>query len=146
MTQQGRTKTKIKLVDTNVILRYLIEDGGEKAEQAKKLMKRVETGEEFIEISVLVTAEIIWTLEKVYKIPRADVVARLLDMFMLTGVKSKEKRVITRALNVYGTMNVDFTDCYLVFLSKESDVPVYSFDKKDFSRLAKKFEFEWEIP
>ena len=146
MTQQGRTKTKIKLVDTNVILRYLIEDGGEKAEQAKKLMKRVETGEEFIEISALVTAEIIWTLEKVYKIPRADVVARLLDMFMLTGVKSKEKRVITRALNVYGTMNVDFTDCYLVFLSKESDVPVYSFDRKDFTRLAKKFDFQWETP
>ena len=78
---------KIHLIDTNIILRYLIGDDKEKAIRAATLMEHVEKGTEQIEISPVVVAETIWTLEKFYKVPKKEISAKLLSLFLFKGVR-----------------------------------------------------------
>ncbi len=133
---------KIYLVDTNVLLRYLIGDGAKNAEKALALMERVELGSEEIEICSVIVAEMIWTLEKFYEVPRRDIAQKLLVIFSFKGVKGTERPIIVAALQSYGSTNIDFVDCYLAARGKGRNMPVYSFDKKDFSRL----DTQWEMP
>jgi len=133
---------KTYLVDTNVLLRYLIGDGAQKAEKAMALMERVEHGSEEVEICSVIVAEMIWTLEKFYEVPRRDIAQKLLVIFSFKGVKGVERPMIVAALQSYGSTNIDFVDCYLAARGKGQNMPVYSFDKKDFSRL----DIPWAMP
>ena len=126
----------------NIILRYLIGDDPEKAASAGALMEQVEKGHRLIEIPTVVTAEIIWTLEKFYKVPRSSIVEKLLAIFYFRGVQGADKKVIINALHSYNSLSIDFVDCFLAASSVEHSKPIYSFDEKDFRRL----EATWEMP
>ncbi len=137
-----RQSKKTYLVDTNVLLRYLIGDNVQNAEKALALMERVESGSEEVEICSVIVAETIWTLEKFYEVPRKDIAQKLLAIFSFKGVRGSEKSSIVDALQTYASTRIDFIDCYLAARGKGQNMPVYSFDKKDFSRLGT----PWEIP
>jgi len=138
LTQQK----KIHLIDTNIIIRYLMGDDINKANLAAELMLKVENGLENIEISSVVTAEIIWTLEKFYKVPKLEISNKLLTIFSFRGIKGFEKGIIIEALRLYASHNIDFVDCYLAAKSVEKAMPIYTFDKKDFTKL----KADWETP
>src|SRR5213593_3476706 len=66
-TSKGRwgvpRRPKAHLIDTNVILRYLIGDIPVQAAKSAALMERLEAGTERAEILESVVAEAVWTLE-----------------------------------------------------------------------------------
>ncbi|GJL57049.1 MAG: hypothetical protein NPIRA02_41810 [Nitrospirales bacterium] len=133
---------KPHLIDTNVLLRYLIGDDPHHAEKATSLMERVEAGTEDIEIAPMIVAEMIWTLEKFYEVPRNEIAQKLMAIFGFKGVKGPEKTIILIALRSFASTKIDFVDCYLASRAKEQNSLVYTFDKKDFSRL----NTRWESP
>lgn len=133
---------KPHLVDTNILLRYLIGDDPPKAAKATALMESAEEGSEEIEIPPVIVAEMIWTLEKFYQIPRDTIAEKLLVMFSFKGVKGPEKKIILAALHSYASLKIDFVDCYLAARAVDQKIPVYTFDKKDFNRLSA----HWELP
>ena len=104
-------------------------------------MERVEDGSEEIEISSMIIAEMIWTLEKFYEVPRSEIAEKLLAILSLKGVRGPEKSTVFTALHSYASMKIDFVDCYLAARAKEQNMLVYTFDKKDFTRL----DTRWEI-
>ena len=106
------------------------------------LMECVEEGSKEVEIPPVIVAEVIWTLEKFYQVPQGEIVKKLLIVFSLKGVKGPEKKITLTALHSYASMKIDFVDCYLAARAIEQDMPVYSFDKKDFNRLSAR----WEMP
>lgn len=138
MTQQK----KIHLIDTNIVLRYLIGDDPKKAAKATALMEQVEEGCQQIEIPSIIVAETVWTLEKFYQVPREEIAYLLLSIFSFKGIKGEEKKTIIKALTSYRKKTIDFIDCFLAAKSEEKKIPVYSFDKKDFKRL----QIDWESP
>ena len=133
---------KPHLIDTNVLLRYLIGDDSRNAAKATSLMERVEEGSEDIEIAPVIVAEIIWTLEKFYEVPRSEIAQKIITIFCFKGIRGQEKNIILTALRSYASMKIDFVDCYLASRAKAQNMLVYSFDKKDFSRL----NTQWESP
>jgi predicted nucleic-acid-binding protein len=130
------------LVDTNVILRFLVGDDPPKAARAAALMGRVERSEDTIEITVEVLTETVWTLESFYKVPRAEIAEKLVTLLTFPGVQSMSKELFFRALQDYATSNVDFVDCLLAAQSDFKKVPVYTFDEHDF----KKLRANWKSP
>lgn len=133
---------KIHLIDTNIILRYLIGDDPKKAAKAMALMERAEKNQQDIEIPSIVVAETIWTLEKFYNVPREEIADKLLSIFSFKGIKGPEKNSIVKALNFYISRKIDFVDCFLAAKSIEKTTTIYSFDKKDFKRL----KADWKTP
>lgn len=130
----------MRLIDANVILRFLVEEEAETvmAQRTKALFARVNKNEEKILILRCVIFEVVYVLEKFYKTQRkiiADILARLIRA---KGVSVPGKNRILSALEKYASINVDFVDCYLAAAMELGDIKeIYSFDK-DLDRLGVK--------
>jgi len=129
-------------LDTNVILDFIIRRQGKNFEAAQKIFQQIEAGKINVWLSVLVIDEAMWTIERFYKIARADYLQQLIDLFSLKGIKPLEikKRDLFAIFKILWQKNVSFTDAYLYFLS-QAEGKVISFDK-DFVKLnAKIYKF-----
>ena len=135
-------RTKAHLIDTNVILRYLIGDVTAQAAKSNALMERLEVGTERAEILESVVAEAVWTLESFYGVPRTEIAERLAAILNFRGVLAAKKGVLVNALARFGSTSVDFVDCLLAAQAQPKNRTVYSFDAKDFRRLG----VAWEPP
>lgn len=135
-------RPKAHLIDTNVVLRYLIGDVPAQAAKSAALMERLEAGSERAEILESVIAEAVWTLESFYKVPRPEIAERLAAIVTFRGVLAARKGVLVNALARFGSTSADFVDCLLAAQAQHKNRTVYSFDAKDFRRLG----VPWEAP
>jgi predicted nucleic acid-binding protein len=78
---------KERIIDTNVILRYLTDDIPEQAQKSEELFTRVIEGKETVEIPLLVIAEVVWTMTKFYRQPKKAVVEDISILLKTPGIK-----------------------------------------------------------
>jgi uncharacterized protein len=126
-------KNKIYLVDTNVVLRYLLDDHEIFSPKAKRFMIRLSDNAISSEISAVVIVECVYVMEKFYKIPRNEIVNKLCAILSFSGIVNADKKNLIAALIEYGRTNVDIVDCILAAESSSTRI-VVSFDK-DFKKL-----------
>jgi predicted nucleic-acid-binding protein len=122
------------LIDSNVLLRYLTWDDPEKAQKCKELLKKLEFGTETAILTEITLAEVIWTLQKFFKLEKGSIRDILKPILSFKGLKIQNKEVILRALDDYVKYNVDFPDAYISELSKKLKAKVYSYDR-DLTKL-----------
>jgi predicted nucleic-acid-binding protein len=67
-----------KLIDANVVLRYLLKDDEALFRKASVLLERVKIGEEMVVIPESVLAEYVYVLLKVYKVNRETLAEKLI--------------------------------------------------------------------
>lgn len=121
----------MRLIDTNIILRYLLEDNEQQAEKAvTEIMNGAVTTAEVI-------AEVVYVLSRVYKIPRDEVSWMIHRLLM--DLKVENLRSLRYALGLFNQTSLDFVDCLLVAYHKVLGVDILSFDKKLNSALDKEF-------
>lgn len=135
-------RPKVHLIDTNVILRYLIGDIPAHAARSAALMERLESGAERAEIIESVISEAVWTMESFYKVSRSEIAERLAAILTFRGVMAPRKGVLISALARFGSTSADFVDCLLAAQAQQRNLIVYSFNAKDFRRLG----VAWETP
>lgn len=128
-----RLPTKVYLIDTNVILRYLLADHEKFSPKAKAFMVKVSQEKTRAEIPAVVIAECVYVMEKFYKIPRLEIADTLGRILNFSGIANPDKSEILEALIKYEASNADIVDCLLA-ASSAPDRVVVSFDK-DFARL-----------
>jgi uncharacterized protein len=124
------------LLDTNVILRFVLGDDETRQEQAKRLFHQAIDGEVRLLLPTLVLAQVVWTLESFYQASRRYI-TNVLDALLATpGVTSLEPRVIRRCVEIYSAYNVEIVDAYLVALAEETkNLTVATFDRRHFRRF-----------
>ena len=111
------------MLDTNMILRYLLNDNQEMADKAEQY---INDGDALITIEVI--AEVVYVLKGVYSMERdkiADTVKRFLEL-----VSCQEMDVLKLALDTYAERNLDFVDCVLYGYHAVKDIEIATFDKK----------------
>lgn len=111
-------------IDTNYLLRYVLNDIPEQAEKAAAIIMQG------AEIYPEIVPEAVYVLQKIYRIERKDVSAALLDV--LDDVSVERKKQIQEALALYGKTNLDYVDCLLL--------SGFLYDKKDFATFDKKLQ------
>ena len=97
-------------VDTNVFLRYLTNDDPKKAQREEALFKRAVAGKVALQTSLLVIAEMVWTLESFYQLPKDDVAEKIEKILNTPNLHCEHRTKVLEALDVYVEMNVDFID------------------------------------
>lgn len=81
-------------------------------------------------------AEVVWTLDSFYGLPRQSIAGRLAQFLSADGIEAEERDVLLQALRDYEEKNVDFADAYLARHAERLGPPrVCTFDLKHFSRL-----------
>lgn len=122
------------ILDTNVLARYLLADIPEQYQQATQIFARIEKGEVYGLISILVLDELIWTLENYYSFKRKDYIPSILKILYHKKIKIIEakKEVVINTLERMKKTNIDFTDIYLSEI--KGTRTILSFDQ-DFEKL-----------
>jgi predicted nucleic-acid-binding protein len=124
-------------VDTNVFLRFLTQDDLAKAEKARRLFASAVAGEVVLETSLLVIAEIVWTLESFYGLTHDEVAEQVTTILGTPNIECPNKELLVEALLAYTERNVDFIDAYhAVLLGRRHDISLATFDRKHFRRFA----------
>jgi predicted nucleic acid-binding protein len=124
-----------KFVDTNIFLRYLTGDDRPKYERCRGLFKRAVEGEFGLSTSIMVIAELIWTLLSYYKVPKAEVVEKVSVIIGSENIFIPDKNLLADALVLYAQKNIDFIDAYnAVFMKYHGFREIYSYDE-DFEMI-----------
>ena len=113
----------MQMLDTNMILRYLLNDNGQMADEAERIIK---DGSVLVTIEVI--AEVVYVLKGVYSINREKITFCLLEF--LSEVSISEEQVVRLGLETYAEQNLDFVDCILYAYNRVKGYEVRTFDKK----------------
>ncbi|MBQ3923409.1 MAG: PIN domain-containing protein [Spirochaetales bacterium] len=109
--------------DANIFIRFIVNDNEIMADYAENLLL---TESVFILHEVL--AEMVFVLNKVYHIERAEISEQLSDL--LQFMETSDKNVMLCALKFYGETKLDFVDCVLWAYNNQKNIEIVTFDKK----------------
>lgn len=117
----------MKIIDANVILRYLLNDIEELAVKADEILGQ---GQEQVFIPNEVIAEVVYVLEKVYRV-KHDAIYQVMDSLLgCDSVVVLDYVVLIKALKTYATIKIDFVDAVLYAYRVTRGYSVITFDKK----------------
>jgi predicted nucleic-acid-binding protein len=116
-------------VDTNILVRLAVGDGGAHAADAVELVARaVQDGEE-VYINSVVLAEYTWTLKRSYRSSRAVLADAVRGLFDRPPFRLFDENVVSRALDLFDASSADFGDCLISALNETAKARItYSFD------------------
>lgn len=125
-------KKKVCLIDTNIILRFLIGDIPSQLEKSKKLFKEIEAKKSVGIVSLLVVNELIWIFEHFYEKKRDNFIPQILKLISLKNIKILEtkKKELILILRKFEKTSFDFIDLYLSYFAEKLKFQLVSFDKK----------------
>jgi predicted nucleic-acid-binding protein len=122
-----------RLVDTNLIVRYLVQDHEKHAKAAGKLFDACDRGDVVIVVLPAVLAECVFVLESFYEHPRGDIASALGRLISSPGVEI-DAAINLDALDRYRRTKVHFVDCLIAATAATENMPVASFDQ-DFRKF-----------
>lgn len=122
------TKPKIIILDTNVILRYLLCDNEEMFRKANDFLERVRVGGRKAVVPDCVLTECVYVLMKFYEVPRGETAEKLQDILRYKGMVSPDRDTLIDALELFKKSSVDIVDCIVHQQAKDRDMKVFSFD------------------
>ena len=116
---------KMRILDTNMILRYLLNDNLEMADEVDKIIKKHE-----VLILPEVAAEVIYVAVKVYRLERSQIVSGFTAFLDTDNVITNCGNVLYKSLKLYERTSLDFVDCLLCAYHTVSGYEICTFDKK----------------
>ena len=123
-------------LDSNILLRHLLQDDPLQSPKATSFLYRVENRELQVHISELVIFETVFTLQRSYKQPKSKIREILIPLIFLHGVLLSGKRMWKRTFDLYVDLNLPFADAYhVVFMEKLKLTEIATFDSH-FNRVS----------
>lgn len=114
------------LIDTNLIIRFLVNDDTNKANKVKKLLQNPENSNILLDTIV---AEIIWVLTSYYELDKRLVIEKIRGLIHVDSI-SCNKKLLDKSLSIWENNHLSFIDCYIVATAELESIPIYSYDKK----------------
>ena len=120
----------MKGIDTNVLVRYLVQDEPEQARRASRFISNACSADDPGFINQIVLCELVWVLESAYGYPR-DRVAQLIESILRTAqLKVENADNAWTALREYRT-GVDFADSLIAAVNQRAGCEeTATFDRK----------------
>ena len=133
---------KSVILDTNVVLRFVLADHPTHSPKAKKLFELAESGSIRLHLSHVNLAELVWTLTSFFEFSRERVGATLKGLVLHEGVCMDEPETALLALERFANVNVDYPDCYTAALALTRGQCVASY-YRDFRKFK---DIDWKTP
>lgn len=118
-------------LDTNVLVRLLVEDDAAQFAYAKALVDRTQQRAEILFVPVTVMLELEWVLRARYGFGKSAVLKALNALLETRELEFQFEAALERALYAYRNNTVDFADCLHAGLCGAHDrTPMLTFDAK----------------
>lgn len=117
-------------LDTNVLVRYLVEDDASQSRRATKLLEEAIARDDQLFISDIVMCEMVWVLSSAYRFSRTEIVDALACLFRAKSVVFDSTDRLARSLNAYQKGTGDFADYMIRELARAAAAEtVATFDR-----------------
>ncbi|HEY4368654.1 MAG TPA: type II toxin-antitoxin system VapC family toxin [Steroidobacteraceae bacterium] len=100
-------------LDTNVLVRFLVQDDQAQFERAQKLIGRESRTGGGVLISLLVLLETEWVLRSRYSLTKAEILAALSALLASAELHFEDEHSIEAALFAWKDSSADFADCLI---------------------------------
>lgn len=101
-------------LDTNVLVRFLVQDDEAQFERAFKLIRREARSGEGVLISLIVLLETEWVLRSRYGLSKSDILAGFSGLLDSAEVHIEDEASMEKALFLWKDAPVEFADCLIV--------------------------------
>lgn len=117
-------------LDTNVLVRYVVQDDSGQLAAAKRLIGRCVAQGQSLFVPVTVALELEWVLRAGFGYPKDDVLEVLSNLLSAAELTFESERALEVALQLYREGTADFADCLHIALATEAgEQPLWTFDR-----------------
>lgn len=99
-------------LDTNVIIRYVMQDDPDQAAIASALIENL-TADDPGFVTIISVIEIVWVLSSSYALARDQIAFFLEKLLSAQALRIDRAEDIWRALRIYQSSRADFADCLI---------------------------------
>ncbi len=121
---------KSVLPDTNLFLRYLLDDVPSQVKIAEKLFTEAKKGKIELYVPQIIIFEIHFALIKYYLFPKSEVIDKLENVVSTDYFSIEDRDVFLKTIDIYRKKNIGFVDSFLKALCESKNFKLLSFDKK----------------
>ncbi|MFK5975811.1 MAG: PIN domain-containing protein [Sulfurovum sp.] len=117
------------LLDTNVIIRFLVRDHEEHYIKSIEIFRAIEEGQIEAMLMDFILAEVIYVLRRIYKYEKTEISSTLKKLLLYQYLYTENKLITFEALEIYANKNIDFADALLCAKQNLEGFEIISFDK-----------------
>jgi len=117
------------LLDSNVVLRFLVQDHPVHAKAAIRLFQWAENGEVELILTPWIMAEVAYGLAGIYNVARGETAKLFNAIVSAVGVVTLDREMLKDAIRRYAAKNVDFADALLSAQAVSMKLSPASFDR-----------------
>ena len=122
-------KKNLIVLDTNIFIRFLMADDEKLYHETTQIFLDIENDNTHAIIIESVFAEIVFVLEKVYKVTRQEIADLLIKILELKGLRRTNASLYKKALDIYQAKKIDIVDCLLLAFSELNKIELMSYDR-----------------
>ena len=117
-------------LDTNVLVRYVVEDDPAQLAAARRLISRCVNEGLALFVPVTVVLEFEWVLRSNFGFAKGDVLVTLSNLLSAAELTFESERALEVALRLFREGSADFADCLHIALANQAgEPPLWTFDK-----------------
>lgn len=118
-------------IDTNILLRYLLDDDDAQSEAARHLLDEACSSNDPAFVHDIVLAELVWVLGRRPSLDRPDIGATLRNLLSHAHLAFSDDEALAAAIDAYETGPADFAE-YLIAASARNQgaAPTLTFDRE----------------
>ena len=117
-------------LDTNVLVRYIVEDDPAQFAAAKRLIRRCVSEGQSLYVPVTVSLELEWVLRSNFGFSKESVTQTMSMLLSLVELSFESERALEIALSLYKKSSADYSDCVHIALAAQAgEQPLWTFDK-----------------
>jgi predicted nucleic-acid-binding protein len=121
-------------IDTNILVRYLVQDDDTQAAQATLLIEKTISVDMPAYITLISLVEVVWVLNSCYGINKNDLCVMIRMVLETKQFLIEQSESCYRALKLFEQGHGDFSDALIATLSKDAGCSqTLTFDKKALS-------------
>ena len=121
----------MKGLDTNVLVRYLVQDDPSQSAKATKYIEKHCTADSPCFIGHITLCELAWVLERLYNQDRYSIATVIEELLQIGQLVVMEPQIDWKALRDYKQSNADFPDHLLARVNETNGCEItLTFDKK----------------
>lgn len=118
-------------LDTNVIIRYLMQDDKKQFTIAEHLIEKAIKEKKLLHVNLIILCEVVWVLSYHYQLKREEI-SHFLEMLLHSEqIEVENRQLALSAFHEYQNSQADFADCMIGLVNQLLGcTTTYTFDKK----------------
>lgn len=121
----------MKSVDTNILVRFLVDDDPAQSGQVIRLLERAERLQQPLRVLTIVLFETLWVLDRRYDRTRAEIVDAVETLSALGALHFEHPRIIREFVRQARSSSTELADLLIGICSREDGCEcVLTFDRK----------------